>query len=122
VALHIEAQLVHRLIIESDPLLALEETVMHAVWRNRGTVLAVTSAESVSVLLEGRVVLIDFNVDYRVEGLLSGLAVLTEATMHIDGALSSTQCSNHELWICPRESSAFRIAISHHCVLINPHD
>jgi len=79
--IRIQAQLLHRLIIEREPLHTLVEAVVHGVGGDVAAVVAVARAEALVVCDEVLIVVIVTNLDNSVKRRLQWLAVVPVATI-----------------------------------------
>jgi hypothetical protein len=68
VALNVEPEFIHCLVVESYALLALEEAIVHRVRRSVLAVVTFARAQTVFVLLEGGTVIVLLYLDNRLQG------------------------------------------------------
>ena len=81
VALHVESQLVHGLIVESQSLFALIEAVVAGMGCYRGAVLAVACAQSIHMALVMLTAVTVLNLHHSIKRRLQRLPILPEASL-----------------------------------------
>ena len=123
---YVQAQFLHRFVVQSQILLTLVEAILDSMRCN--TVTVFTGAHTQTLLVRFKRIRSSFwgishvKIYYCFESGIMRLSILTVASLNVDCTFGGSKFCGHKPWWRLTKRGAFFVIILRHCILIYPHD